>query len=70
MEGQCIGMKNELNRRFRPLWDRKLAASRFPPHEVKGRTFCTAAALLTLMADRTPVPVAVPATAASSSSSR
>jgi hypothetical protein len=39
-------------------------------HEVKGRTFCTAAALLTLMADRTPVPVAARATASSSSSSR
>jgi hypothetical protein len=31
---------------------------------------CTAAALLTLMADRTPVPVAARATASSSSSSR
>ncbi len=38
-------------------------------HEVKGRTFCTAAALLTLMADRTPIPVPARAKASSFSSS-
>ena len=37
-------------------------------HCITGRTFCTAAVLLTLMADRTPVPV--PARATTSSSSR
>ena len=30
-------------------------------HCIEGRTFCTGAALLTLMADRTPVPVPVKA---------
>jgi hypothetical protein len=37
-------------------------------HCITGRTFCTSAALLTLMADRTPVPVPARATASSSSS--
>ena len=35
-------------------------------HCITGRTFCTAAALLTLMADRTPVPVPVEAAASAS----
>ncbi len=39
-------------------------------HCITGRTFCTSAALLTLMADRTPVPVPVPARAKTSSSSQ
>jgi hypothetical protein len=37
-------------------------------HCIMGRTFCTAAALLTLMADRTPVPVPARATTSSSHS--
>ncbi len=37
-------------------------------HCIVGRTFCTAAALLTLMADRTPVPVSSGATTSSSDS--
>ena len=35
-------------------------------HCITGRTFCTSAALLTLMADRTPVPVPVEAAASAS----
>jgi hypothetical protein len=35
-------------------------------HCITGRTFCTSAALLTLMADRTPVPVPTRATSSSS----
>jgi hypothetical protein len=35
-------------------------------HCITGRTFCTSAALLTLMADRTPVPGSARATSSSS----
>ena len=37
-------------------------------HYISGRTFCTAAALLTLMADRTPIPVPAGAKASSAHS--